>query len=283
MSFIIEVLILQHSKTGNFTWTLCPFPWNFRYVTLHKTHHWYFAGKFCLKTIKHIMLLTPKPCHPASTSNKFILGKIFSSHEEFILAKHIFTLCTSCYVPLCVVDVNIGKIRRYSTQVDIIIIRAFTPEEYHQRKSFIDPLMILTLWQLTKFRNKSCGYSYLWYKTPCRRENCWSLRCSWSSACRRSSNYVIIPDLTPGFNGLSKGNCKMRWETFKLWDLECLILEVWQCIISWYSTKSMWLLLIFRENLNFLITPCQHYAWRWPENDISQIAYVNMLTYFDSV
>ena len=29
-------------------------------------------------------------------------------------------------------------------------------------------------------------------------------------------------DLTSGFNGLGKDNCKMRRETFKFWDLVCL-------------------------------------------------------------
>ena len=40
------------------------------------------------------------------------------------------------------------------------------------------------------------------------------LRCSWSIACRRCSNYIFILDLTPGFNGLHKDNCETRWETF---------------------------------------------------------------------
>ena len=40
--------------------------------------------------------------------------------------------------------------------------------------------------------------------------NCWSLRCSWSIACRRCSNYIFILDLTHGLNGLSKDNCKTR-------------------------------------------------------------------------
>ena len=35
--------------------------------------------------------------------------------------------------------------------------------------------------------------------------------------------YIFILDLTPGFNGLSKDNCKKRWETFKFQDLVCLI------------------------------------------------------------
>ena len=39
-----------------------------------------------------------------------------------------------------------------------------------------------------------------------------------------------ILDLTPGFKILHKDNCKMRWETFKFWDLVCIILEIW-----WYA------------------------------------------------
>ena len=57
--------------------------------------------------------------------------------------------------------------------------------------------------------------------------NCWSLRCSWSIACRHCSNYIFIVNLTPGFNRLHKDNCKMRWETFKFWDLVWLILQIW--------------------------------------------------------
>ena len=56
--------------------------------------------------------------------------------------------------------------------------------------------------------------------------NCWSLRCSWSIACRRCSNYIFILHLTFGFNILHKDNCKLRRETFKFWDLVRLILEI---------------------------------------------------------
>ena len=56
--------------------------------------------------------------------------------------------------------------------------------------------------------------------------NCWSLRCSWSITCRRCSNHIFILDLTPGFNGLGKDICKTRRESFKFWDLVCLILEI---------------------------------------------------------
>ena len=46
----------------------------------------------------------------------------------------------------------------------------------------------------------------------------WSLRCSWSIACWCCSNYILILDLTPCFNGSGKVNCKTRRETFKLCD-----------------------------------------------------------------
>ena len=42
------------------------------------------------------------------------------------------------------------------------------------------------------------------------RQNCWSFRCSWSITCQRCTNYIIIPDLTPGSNGLGKDNHKKR-------------------------------------------------------------------------
>ena len=47
--------------------------------------------------------------------------------------------------------------------------------------------------------------------------NCWSLRCSWSIACRRCFNYIFILHLTRGFNILCKDNCKPRQESFEIW------------------------------------------------------------------
>ena len=41
------------------------------------------------------------------------------------------------------------------------------------------------------------------------------LECSWSIAYRRCSNYIFILDLTCGFNGLGKDNCKMRQKNIK--------------------------------------------------------------------
>ena len=71
--------------------------------------------------------------------------------------------------------------------------------------------------------------SNLKYKSHLGRQcTCWSLRCGWSIACQRCSNYIFILDKTPGFNGLGKDNCNMRRDTFMFWDLVHLILEVWQ-------------------------------------------------------
>ena len=50
-----------------------------------------------------------------------------------------------------------------------------------------------------------------------RQYNRWSLRCSWSIACRCCSNYIFILDLTPGFNGSGNDKCKERGETLKFW------------------------------------------------------------------
>ena len=52
-----------------------------------------------------------------------------------------------------------------------------------------------------------------------------SLRCRWSIACRRCSNYIFILHPTLGFNILRKDSCKPRQETFKLRDLLRLILQ----------------------------------------------------------
>ena len=48
-----------------------------------------------------------------------------------------------------------------------------------------------------------------------RELNCWSLRCSWSIACRRCSNYIFILDLTSGFKRFRKDSRKTVWESFK--------------------------------------------------------------------
>ena len=64
--------------------------------------------------------------------------------------------------------------------------------------------------------------SYVWpeLKTQFIRQlNCWSIRSSWSIACRRCSSYIFIFHLIHGFNVLRKDNCKPRRETFQFWHL----------------------------------------------------------------
>ena len=46
------------------------------------------------------------------------------------------------------------------------------------------------------------------------------------------SSYIFILDLTPGFNGLAKDECKTRWKSFKFWDLVRLILEIYGILRS---------------------------------------------------
>ena len=60
-----------------------------------------------------------------------------------------------------------------------------------------------------------------------KQYNCWSLRSTWSIACRCCSNYIFILDLTSSFSGLGRDNYITRWETFKFWDLVPLVIEVY--------------------------------------------------------
>ena len=63
-----------------------------------------------------------------------------------------------------------------------------------------------------------------------RQYNCRSLRCSWSIACRRCSNYIFILDSTSGFKVFSKDSRKTVREYFMCWDLVRLILKTWQYV-----------------------------------------------------
>ena len=61
----------------------------------------------------------------------------------------------------------------------------------------------------------------------------WSVECILNQSTAyfgRISNSIEISLVgrAPGFNGLGKYNCKVRQETFKFWDLDRLILDIWQ-------------------------------------------------------
>ena len=46
---------------------------------------------------------------------------------------------------------------------------------------------------------------------------CWSLRCSWSIACRCCFNYIFVLDLIPGFNGLGRWQLRHETRIISLW------------------------------------------------------------------
>ena len=90
------------------------------------------------------------------------------------------------------------------------------------------------------FTTKAAILDYRQYKTHFSRQlNCWSLRCSWSIACRRCSNYIFILHLTPGFNILRKGNCKSRQETFQF-GIWCTYIRDFTAYHEIMGTNKLW-------------------------------------------
>ena len=83
-----------------------------------------------------------------------------------------------------------------------------------------------SLFPISRLCTSTCRQASDIRRNLSRQWNCWSLRCSWSIACRRCSNYIFILNWTHGFNGLGKDNCKSRRESFKCWNLLRLTLEV---------------------------------------------------------
>ena len=102
--------------------------------------------------------------------------------------------------------------------------------------------------------------SSLWYKRHLSRQlSCWSLRCSWSIACRRCSNYTYMFHFKPGSNRLGKDKCKTRQKTFKFWDLVRLISGIFRCISS--ISRSKYTLLV---DLPYIMTSSNENIFRWP-------------------
>ena len=95
----------------------------------------------------------------------------------------------------------------------------------------------------------------LWYKPHL---NTSSLSRSWSIACQRCSNCILILDLTHGFNELGKDSCKTRWESFKIWHLVRLILEFTVYRIIPHRRQDL--------SMNWR----QHQCWWWPGDERSQ-------------
>ena len=108
-----------------------------------------------------------------------------------------------------------------------------------------------------------CSSAVLWYLTncPCNPIDWIKLTLhqpglSWCNYCKTSNisrtlvgnnivdnshvvdNYIFILNLTPGFNVLSEDNCNRIQETFKLWDLVRLILEVLRWAQAYWCLKN---------------------------------------------
>ena len=97
------------------------------------------------------------------------------------------------------------------------------PPPRFRRVKFVLIRRVLYIWT-----NSCCSSCSLLVEIFVKWDYCWSLRCSWSIACRRCSNYIFILDLTYDFSILHKDNCTTRRQRFKFWDLVHLTLESWE-------------------------------------------------------
>ena len=105
--------------------------------------------------------------------------------------------------------------------------------------------------------------SSLLYKAHLSRQwNCWSLRCSWSIAYRRCSNYNFILSLTPLFNGSSRDNDKARPKSFQFLDLVRLILRDFTANLL----KQLWIIILgvlcYIAIKRCFSTPIPHFHFR---------------------
>ena len=91
-------------------------------------------------------------------------------------------------------------------------------------------------WSDSQSNHLGCPQTYKNQIHLSRQHNCGSLRCSWSIVSRRYSNYIFIRDLTPGFSGSDKDNCKTRRKPIKLWYLARLISELW-LLFKWIYAR----------------------------------------------
>ena len=117
--------------------------------------------------------------------------------------------------------------------------------------------MVANLSQPQRINNFKATVKSLKYKAHLSRQlNCRSLRCSWSIACRRCSNYIFILYLTPGFNRLGKDKWKTRRGSFKFCDLVRLILEILRYLL--YSCQ-LWL---EAWEVHDFISSSRQFAWQ---------------------
>ena len=165
---------------------------------------------------------TTIPCY--EVNSRKIIGSTFATFHG---------ICVSRTGPWNLIDEK--HIRLYN--VFMLNMRRAIRETYHGKHPYD---------HIRQFYQEECtNPPNLWYKTHLSWQyNCWSLRCNWSVACRRCSNYIFILNLTRGFKGLAKGNCKMRWQSLKFSDLVRLILEILRymlCSISLFCNECIFL------------------------------------------
>ena len=79
----------------------------------------------------------------------------------------------------------------------------------------------------------------LWLSRTLVSNKLFITQCSWSTACRCYSEYIFIPDVTPGFNGLGTDNYKTWRNTSTLWDSVRLKLRGWRRFMMTSSNGSI--------------------------------------------
>ena len=94
-----------------------------------------------------------------------------------------------------------------------------------------------------------------------RQYICCSLRCSWSIACRRCSNYIFILDLTPGLNALTKTTARQETKHLSFGIVSGA------AYTRDFTVGSKYLLLRFSPMLR---TRWRHSKWTWVFSDISR-------------
>ena len=142
--------------------------------------------------------------------------------------KVVFLFCLfiiqPCFYPVVKYCFNAMCFTRFIFVNSVIVSSIISCNDLYQ------DFNIMYIWYFVSYNSISVLGAIWPSLSPCTVINpillTYLLRCSWSIACRRCSNYIFIFDLAPGFNGLSKDNCMTRLEAFKFWDLVRLMLEV---------------------------------------------------------
>ena len=142
---------------------------------------------------------------------------IFANKRSCI---HVMVSLVQCSPLWDNIDHEMGWSRKiYIFQLSMVL---YCKTSQMQRLVVFSPFSVLLI--LTFLQVLPSTFWYKWHLSM--HHTWWSLRCSWSIACQRCSNHIFILDLTPGFNGLGKGNGKTRRQTFKFCDSVRLILEI---------------------------------------------------------